>query len=97
MKQHFPDVWVSPVIGTLLRPHFEMEIVVPALKPLGHAHISVQRNAHQVLAQTFKSLFKGILVVYCFSLSKTNHSIRVSNEQQDTSVVDSVELRYIGY
>lgn len=90
--EHFPDSWVSPVVGVGLRPNLNVEIVVMAFQHRGHGPVLVPVQTHHVLSHLLECLIEGTLIVFTLALSVRDLASAVAAEDKDTPVVDSVEL-----
>ena len=57
--------------------------------------VSIPVQAHHVLPKLFECLIKGLLVVLSLSFSIANQALAVSDENQNTPVVNSIQRGYI--
>jgi len=62
------------------------------IESLGHGHSAVERHTDKVGTESLESLFESAFVIFSFTLAETNNTVQVSDEEEDTSLVNPVEL-----
>ena len=98
VEKHFPYSRVAPEVRLLggLGQDLEMEVIVRSLELPGHRHGEVVTQTHQILSHLLESLVEGRLVVLTLSLAEGDEAVSVADENQHSSVIDSVQRGNFG-
>ena len=94
--EHLPDSRVAPVVWHGLGPDIDVEIIVSSFQVGWHSPVGVPIKADHVLLQFLEGLVKGSFVILALALAKTDLAPAVSDEDEDTSVIDSIQTGHIG-
>jgi len=97
VQEHLPDVRISPIVGSQLRPDLNIEVVVSSFKACVDWRVPVHRQANEVLSQLFERMLEGAFVVFALALAVADNSVSVADKEEHTSVVDSVKAGDISY
>lgn len=96
IQKHVPEQWVTPIVRSVLRENLDSDIVVSTLQVGWCSPTLLQVEANKVCSQLFECLIESGLIVHRFALTKTDQSITISDKDQHSSVVDSIEWSNIG-
>lgn len=96
VKEHLPDDGVTPIVWLHLGIDGDPEVVVAGLQDLRNCHHLIQRDADEVGSELLEGCFEGGLVVLSLSHSVADHTIAVSNEEEHSSGVNSVQSCHVG-
>ena len=97
MLKHLPNGWISPIIWYGLWENLNLKIIMSSLQESWWSKHLLHIEAHQILPSFFKSVIEGLLVLLSFSFSIGHQPISISNKNQNSSRVDSVERCDICY
>jgi hypothetical protein len=61
-----------------------------SFQSLSYAHSAVKGDTDNILTKLLESFFEGTFIVFGFTFTETNDTIQVTDEKEDTSMVDSV-------
>lgn len=67
------------------------------LHTLGCRELDVKREANQIGSHFLESIIESRLVVLSLTFAVADETITISNKNQDSAVVNSIEGSHIGY
>ena len=89
--QHLPKGGIAPVVGHLLREDLDPKVIVTAFEHLWTRENLIDVNAHHVLPRLFEGIFKGLLILVRLSFSVSDKAVAISNEDEHTTLVNTVQ------
>jgi len=97
VQQHLPNGRVTPVVGGVLRPDFDSEVVVGALEDLGLGLVDVVVEADEVSPHVLERVVKSLFVVFSLALAVAEDAISIPAEDEHTPLVHSVQGGHVGH
>jgi len=93
--EHFPNLRITPIVRSVLWENFDLEIVVASRKISWDSEDVFKIDAHEILPGFLESIIKRLLILISFSLTIGDQAITVSDKDEDSSFIGSIQSRYI--
>ena len=93
--KHLPDRRITPVVRFLLRPDADIEIVVASIQMSGHCPVCIPVKQYHILLELLEGLIKSLLIVFAFTLAIADGASTISNEDEYTTMVNSIQPCHI--
>ena len=96
MLEHRPDGWVAPIVSHFLWEDLDLKVIVSTFQhPWTRMNI-LNINTMHVLSCILESILKGLLVLFGFSFAIGDESVTISDEDENTPFVNSVQGGNVG-
>lgn len=94
--QHLPDSGIAPVVGHLLWEDLDLKVIMATFEYLWTRENFIDVDAHHVLSRLFKGIVECLFILLCLSFAIGHETITVSNEDEDTALVHTIQGSDVG-